>query len=316
MLDDQMKLKSQVCQAINLIKHSSSFEVLDPWYERSFTFLGCDKSVALTPDDMTQYHLPAIHETFEEKIKMLMHSSDFFSITTDSWTDLMTRKMVAITAHFYPRDSWDLQRLTFDVAELSGSHTSINLREHVKQKLEAYPAFLASMVVDGALNKQGNAPLLVVVVVDDDAEWCFAHQLHLVCLDTLRNHSDSLESLRTFIKKFKTSVNHKENLRAIFARNPIFVPHSRVDLDWECSSEEYSDSDSDSEEEDFEFTHSNVPSLILDVKSRWRSTFLMLERFLLLSPSLDILAATDHDLEVPSFLDYFQMYQRRTGAPR
>ncbi|XP_014293829.3 E3 SUMO-protein ligase ZBED1 [Halyomorpha halys] len=212
----------------------------------------------------------ALHCLYKEKFQTI----PYFSITCDVWTNTMTcRSFLGVTVHFI--QSLRLNTVNIAVKPLSEQHTGEYLGDQLVKILD-----------DWGINKKK----IVAVITDNGANIvaavnivfgkgkhipCFAHTLNLVAESVLKHPEASVivEKVREVVKFVKNSVNITDEIR----RKQI---------------------------EEGGIPEDKVKKIILDVKTRWNSTFYMLERFVELSRMLnEILLEKPHAPPMPTALE-------------
>ncbi|CAH1106559.1 unnamed protein product [Psylliodes chrysocephalus] len=202
-------------------------------------------------------HVDVKYESASTALKQILNNVQSITITTDTWTaDMQTKSFLGITIHFI----CDLKLIscTIGVTELTESHTA---------------AYIGSQLIE-ILNTWGiNLEIVVAVVTDNAANIvkavhdkfgkvkhvpCFAHTLNLLCENSIKNTqglNDLIEKVRLIVVYFKRSVKATDLLRKI--QRDAGTPEGKF-----------------------------KKKMILDVKTRWNSTYYMLNRFLELAPQI------------------------------
>lgn len=183
-------------------------------------------------------------------LKTKLNQIEWMSLTSDIWTDVLnTKSYICLTAH-YVKDL-SMESIIFAVKPLEIDHTS----ENIKMIIE-------DILLDWNLNKEK----IVCTVTDGAASivkafhdmfgknkhlHCFAHLLNLMVSDSFANSNavaDIISEIKGIVTFFKQSVKAADRLRN-------------------------------------EQVKAEVPILKLkqEVKTRWNSTYYMLERFLTLN---------------------------------
>ena len=258
-------IKSHVCQTLNMIIHSGSFNSLDLFHAESYHCFGLDNNVALSRSKIPKY-INLIYEFISTYIKKEMATIESFAVTTDGWTSVRKEKFVAITCHYFNQE-WSLENIFVDISEFSKPHTAQNLSTHLQSKLDGYPGLIGAQVCDGAKNEQNSGALTVGL---DDTVWCFAHVLHLIVLSSIQHSITVIDKLREYIKSFRQSSTKMYLLRD-------FLLDKSMKMDGDLDNDVY------------DKRGRKISTLILDVVTRWRSTAQMIGRYLALEPVLTML---------------------------
>jgi len=183
----------------------------------------------------------AMKNIFMAKLKNVQ----YFTLTTDIWTDIQTRSYIGVTIHFV--DEYKFNSALLGVYELDERHTS----EYIATKLvdvctewNITKQKIVAVVTDGAAN--------MIKAIDlsfgkKQNILCFAHTLSLVA----QNAISSVSQLTELISKVK-------NIVSWFKRSVVVSDELRKATNGDGK-------------------------LIQEVATRWNSTFYMLERFTKLS---------------------------------
>ena len=186
--------------------------------------------------------IPAWHKEIKSTIHDDLKQVDAVALTTDGWTSRATEPYNTITAH-YVKD-WKLTTKVLQTEKMMGSHTGENLATELDIALEKWGISdkVSAITVDNAANIGKACTLCRGCEVKVG---CFAHTLHLAAGKTT-------DLARTFTKWIRPAVGffHRSHVGA-----QVFTEmQERLDLP--------------------------KHKLIMDVKTRWNSTYNMVERFL------------------------------------
>ncbi|XP_039287793.1 E3 SUMO-protein ligase ZBED1-like [Nilaparvata lugens] len=188
-------------------------------------------------------------ESCSTKFKELLCSVNSLCLTTDIWTETMSEKSyLGVTVHFF-KDTKAIN-LNLAVKELKLSHTSDYISEVLGGICEEWgikASAIQCIVTDNGANIVAAAKRFAG---ERSQLPCFAHTLNLV-LETATDHDsikEIIKKVREIVKWVKNSVNISDKLREIQVNSGI--------------------------------AEGAVKKLILDVKTRWNSTYYMLERFI------------------------------------
>src|SRR3990167_9801723 len=170
---------------------------------------------------------------------------EYFSWTSDIWTDCTLDPYIAITMHWLD-ESFCPQHACLDMESFSDSHTSEAISSYFTKAAETYmhsKSAVVALIADGAANMQGGA----VDFTGDafDVQHCFAHRLNLVVRNALDEHSKTITEIRDYILAMRAS--------SLFRKAVL-----------------------DQQKGD----KKRPKQLKIDCKTRWDSTYDMLDRFL------------------------------------
>lgn len=208
----------------------------------------------------------------------MLNQAKHVAITTDIWTSMNTDSYITMTVHFLFQTQ--LKTLVLCTKKLESSHTSVNLSEIMTEELNRWDIFekVVAVVTDGGFNIKG-----AVRLMDLSHLPCIAHKLNLVVQNSLKlsdnqeidpSSDDTDESdLKKLFKKCRNMVGY---FRHSEVGNRMLVEKQKQ---LGCES---------------------VLKLKQDIRTRWNSTFLMLERLIKLKEPLTIVMITIR--EAPSNL--------------
>ncbi len=205
--------------------------------------------------------LPELYSEFSSHVADQLKDVQCFSFTTDIWSsDVCPMSLLCLTAHWL-NNSFDLQSAVLHVKEMRGSHTSKVISDSIKEMLDGWKIPIAKVHVilrDNASNMKK--------VMDDlgvPSLGCVAHSLQLVVNEGLlsqRSVSDAIASARKIVGHFKHSPLAYSRLEDI--QHEFQMPLKRLQQ---------------------------------DVKTRWNSTYYMIQSILEQKRTLCAFAA-DHEL--------------------
>ncbi|XP_030750852.1 zinc finger BED domain-containing protein 4-like [Sitophilus oryzae] len=195
-------------------------------------------------------------EVMSGAFKTMIKNINHFTVTTDIWTaDMQAKSFIGVTIHFIK----DLLMLsaTLGVSELDESHTAGYISSILASCLNEWDIDMEKVVAIVTDNGANMVKAAQDLVGKQKHVPCFAHTLNLLCENAVKNTANLLaliEKVRAIVIWFKRSVYASDELRK--------VQKSRGILEGNCL------------------------KLILDIKTRWNSTYFMIERFLKLAPLL------------------------------
>jgi hypothetical protein len=209
--------------------------------------------------------IPEIHRSLSEKMSIVLASARYISFTTDSWTTSQCTDSFSITAHWIT-DSWERRAAVIAACPIDASHTADNIAGIVKSLLTKWN--IGSKV---RVFLRDNAKNIIAGLRDAGVPSvsCFSHTLQL-CIKA------GLISQRAVIDATTTCRNVAMHfLHSVLAKGKL---------------------------EDIQTTIPDQPchAIIQDVqKTRWNSTFYMLNRLIEQKKPL-ILYAADNNVVLPS----------------
>lgn len=183
---------------------------------------------------------------FKTKIKLVEH----FSVTTDIWTDTQTRSMLGITLHGVDVGTCNLFSVTLGVVELTERHTAEYISDVLLDTLRTFEVDPEKVVVAVTDNGANMVKAIAMAFGKQRHVPCFAHTLNLVCEVALADPlvTKIVEKCRAIVVYGKRHVRFCDELRRLQKQDGV--------------------------------KEGDILKLLLDVKTRWNSTFYMLERLL------------------------------------
>lgn len=198
--------------------------------------------------------IPKIYETVAQNVKKGL-SGNTVAFTTDSWTSRATRSYVTITAHFVP-ENFEMCSKILQTRELEESHTGENIGEVLRNAATEWGCYVTGITTDNASNMKIAARTANISI----HLGCFAHTLNLAS-----NKAIEVKSVHKLLGKIRVLVTffHKSTTAAAILREKqkqLQVPEHK---------------------------------LVIDIKTRWNSSYIMVERFL--EQQVSIIAAMVDD---------------------
>ena len=83
----------------------------------------------------TRTLLPSLMNSSQDKIRSLLDTIDYLSITVDAWTDRRGRSFIGVTGHFLDTN-YVPQAILLDFSRLKGPHSGENIRHFTSEMLE------------------------------------------------------------------------------------------------------------------------------------------------------------------------------------
>ena len=194
--------------------------------------------------------IPGLYEKAKEDLVTKLKRASNIAITTDSWTSRATESYVTITVHFLSED-WTINNYVLQTRPLYESHTGVNVGEVLKDCMKEWgiEEKVQAIVTDNAAN-MGIAAKEAGIGLHVG---CFARTVNLATQKGLKvkQMSHVLDRVRKIVGYFHRSTTAK----AVFddKKKLLQLPDHR---------------------------------LIMDVSTRWNSSYDMLQRFLELLPAI------------------------------
>jgi hypothetical protein len=191
------------------------------------------------------------------------------SLTTDIWSSIKNEAFIGVTLH-YVTDEWKLKHFTLEVLRMTGSHTGNAIYDILDKLLEDFhlKEKIISVTTDNGSNMVLACQLLKsdfdiqVPTLDFIHSRCICHILNLAVNAGLKKEETLLKKLRKLVKCIRRTQLYLEELeRLAIAGDQIFKRP------------------------------------ILDIKTRWNSTFHMAERALSLKEDLSIIKSRNISLQ-------------------
>jgi hypothetical protein len=196
-------------------------------------------------------------ETRNKLASFIQQNTKYIACTADGWTDAAHRSFLSVTGHFIDKD-FRLHSRCLDVIELMESHTAELIESTIKQILHSYTHLednLKLNVVSFTTDNGANMLKAIRLGAWPGIE-CFAHTLQLCIKEGLDDDEKGLFKTLLFkIRKYSTRIHKSSTAQKMLV----------------------------------EVQQQNTPDIkplmfIQDVKTRWNSTYLMLERLKKIGP--------------------------------
>lgn len=257
--------------------------------------------------------MDTFNEKFTELKEKLKSVPGKMSITMDGWTSRNILPFLAIRAHWLD-DQWEYQSQLLDFCHIEGSHSGANFRDIFAKALQSLGVPLDKIVSITVDNASSNDTFfdeledVFDILGDDQHIRCLAHIINLAAQDVLK----SLKSCKT-----ATNTDEEQPDEDLLAEEVL----DDIDLDQEI------DCDSDDDEPIRDYSENTVLKLrtlvrkirksvqmrqklnklckiysvkylvpILDVKTRWNSTYDMILRAEHLRTPLRVLCSGEKTL--------------------
>ncbi|XP_073671376.1 E3 SUMO-protein ligase ZBED1-like [Paramisgurnus dabryanus] len=251
-----------------VIKDSQPFSVVDDVGFRELVHV-LDPSYVLPTRKALKSMVDSRYEEAKEKAKEKLDNVVAVSLTSDMWTSINMEAYLAVTCHFIDAND-QLGTILLGVQHFPNTHTAENLAISHTMVMEEWGIKdkVRCLVTDAAANM-----IACVRALNIRHAICIAHALNLIVRKSFDDVPD-LNQLRTKCRKlvtyFRTSTTGKERLAQ------VQVQMGRPTL-----------------------------KMIIEVDTRWNSTYSMLERMYdLREPVGAALASLRTDVSPPSSLEY------------
>jgi hypothetical protein len=219
----------------------------------------------------------------KEKMKAMVGNS-FYSLTTDHWTSVSNDNYGTLTLHFI-NDEFKLQHFVLSFEKHRGGCSGEELQQQLYDSISTFPLpmnKLAVIVADSAANMNRYGELVMRDHSHLRHHYCVDHILHLTaskCYST-----DTVVAAVKALKALVTFVNNSPQ-----TNDKLFDAQKRVNL------------------------QKKPVKLLTDVKTRWWSTHVMIERGIRLRPALEtmfrleVVARQQSGKAVPSKLEQLEL---------
>ena len=233
---------------------------------------------------MTKYCLKIYTAECQKLKKFFSKFSHRVCLTTDTWTSIQNLNYLCLTAHFID-DHWQLQKRILNFCPIT-SHKGIMIGKAVERCLLDWGIYkVFTITVDNASSNDVGVSYLKTRL----ASWkgsvlggdflhmrCCAHILSLIVKEGLKEMDDSIFRIRSAVKYVRSSPARLQRFKACVEKEKI----------------------------------ASKSHLVLDVETRWNSTYLMLEAALKFQKAFELLA-----LEDSKYADELTSGDRSRGLP-
>lgn len=197
---------------------------------------------------ITEEVLPAMYLEVRKEVQQKLNAADYVALTTDGWTSRTSKSFITITAQVIT-EKYQLEEFVLSTKECLESHTGENLANDFQKSIEEWglKTTEVSVTTDNAAN---------IVLAMNKANVmthirCMAHTLNLATQKGLEPISRLLGRVRRVVQYFHRSTVASNILRK--TQEQLEMPKL---------------------------------SLIMDVTTRWNSTYDMIERYIALQPAI------------------------------
>lgn len=205
------------------------------------------------------------YEVEKEKVKILIGNSELkfgIATTADGWTSSTNQSYMTVTAHFIGND-WKLEYKNLCTKEMSGRHTAENIKEVIEATCNEFGVGrILSVTRDNARNMEKAVETSKEI---DFGIACCAHLLQLALQESLQ-------------------VPAIQAMLGVFRQNSRFFRKSGPG--WQALKKKQGEVSNDA----------RPKRPIMEVPTRWNSTFYMVQRLLHLRQHVDDIWTNDEDL--------------------
>ncbi|XP_050706851.1 zinc finger BED domain-containing protein 4-like [Eriocheir sinensis] len=194
--------------------------------------------------ELMRTHFPSLYENQVQQVRSELEGASFVTLTSDLWTSRQTKSFLSVTCHFISPE-WELKSRLLATKRLMVDHTSQNIADALIEICEEWNVMekVYCIVTDNA----ANMIKAVKDIIKTGHIGCFAHTLNLVVQNAIKNTGEVKEvqdKIKAIVSFFHHSVKASDKLGALQVQQGT-----------------------------------EKKKLIIDVETRWNSTFYMLERF-------------------------------------
>jgi hypothetical protein len=251
-----------------LICDLQPFTVVDNTYFREFINYFCPRYTVPERHQVKDFIISTFNTKREKIINHLDQIEGKCSLTADMWTSMNREAYLGITIHYVNSD-WHLCNFLLDIIPFTTRHTGENIAQEIVRVLNEFN--ISDKII--ALTTDNESAMIVCgrKVADSlNAELssmnfshyrCAAHVLNLGVKQGLQLVSNSVDKVRELMIKIKNSTFLCDKLRT-FCNIKEIIYHKPI----------------------------------LDVETRWNSTYYMLKRLKELQPALVLLAADNGEI--------------------
>ncbi|KAL6911676.1 hypothetical protein ACP4OV_000481 [Aristida adscensionis] len=281
---DQAKIRELICKMI--IVHELPFSIVEyTWFNVLLRALNSGyKKVSRTT---IRNECMKLYESEKEVLKKSFRNVNKISLTCDLWTSNQTICYMSLVAHYIDAN-WTMHCRVINFMELDPPHTGVVISNAISDCLAAWKIEdkIASITFDNASNNDTAIKLLSAKFTSRGTLWfngkflhnrCCAHILNLIVQDGLQVINELIDKVRATIKYIK-----KSNSRSYKFNADI----DSLNLD------------------------RRNKKLVLDVSTRWGSTYKMLESAFHYRAAIDVYAAGDANYKWQPKEEEWELYQK------
>jgi hypothetical protein len=242
-----------------------AFTVVDNPYFREFINYSCPRYIIPERHQVKDYIINTFNTRREKIINHLDQIEGKCSLTADMWTSMNREAYLGVTIHYVDLN-WCLCNFLLDIIPFSTRHTGENIAQQIIRVLDEFN--ISHKII--ALTTDNESAMVVCgrVLANELSSTnfshyrCAAHVLNLAVKQGLQLVGDSIGKVHELMSKIKNSTRLCDQLRTF------------------CNVKEMS-----------------YYKPILDIDTRWNSTYYMLKRFEQLEPALALLSADNNNIK-------------------
>ena len=214
---------------------------------------------------LTNEILPKYYNDAASSLRLILSQVKHVALTTDIWTSDSNRAYITVTCHFIYNDKCEARVLA--TKEMFGSHTADNIARELNEISTQWN--IRNKIVTVVSDNGANIKKAVNDCFQKHHHPCVVHTLHLSITEAIT----SVDNLGFILKKCRSIVGHFKH--SVVANGKLKSVQEQM----------------------------NLPFLKVnqEVSTRWNSTFIMLERLLLIKDPLCVVVANLPS--APEFLD-------------
>jgi len=251
-----------------LICDLQPFNIVDNLYFREFVNYFCPRYIVPERHQVKDLIISTFNTRREKIINHLDEIEGKFSLTVDMWSSMNRDAYLGITIH-YVDSNWCLCNFLLDIVPFSSRHTGEKIAQEIRCVLDDFN--ISSKII--ALTTDNESAMIVCgrelsnalndrfPSINFSHYRCAAHVLNLGVKQGLQLADDSISKIRELMSKVKNSTRLCDQLQTF------------------CDVKEIKNY-----------------KPILDIETRWNSTYYMLKRFEQLEPALVLLVVGNNDL--------------------
>ncbi|CAB4495821.1 unnamed protein product [Rhizophagus irregularis] len=202
--------------------------------------------------------------------EILQNAPGRLSFTLDAWTSPSYIPFLRITVHWISHE-WELKEILIDFCKLSGPHSGENLHESFVKSCDDM-RILTKIIACTTDNASNNDTLMKALEKTSAQDALSTLKVKYVENENELLNNDEVSEVVPKLRKLVVKIHASPQRREKFSR--------------QC-----------------EAAHLSDKELVVDVKTRWNSTFEMIKRSLELREALDNIAIADRDLRKWEIID-------------
>ncbi|KAL4136315.1 hypothetical protein QTP88_007863 [Uroleucon formosanum] len=213
--------------------------------------------------------IPNIYSNVRNKVQTLLNDTSFIALTTDIWTSINTDSFITITAHFFPKGHSQLKTVVLCTKKLHHGHTGVYLAEIMTSELNSWGILdkITAIVTDSGANIKSAIRLMNIQHIP-----CTAHKLNLVVQQALYLSEDDS------VGEESHELHDSGKIKLILKKCRVIVGFfKRSEVGNRILGEKQT-----------QLGFTQLLKLKQDVRTRWNSTLIMLERLVKLKEPLTV----------------------------